>query len=179
MNERNAPEWNRMKSAIGAAIRRYRKEIHLTQEQLAKKVGINKHTLSDYENGNTQINMVLAYRIAVVLGVSVLDLYPAPCFLYDDESSCSQEQQKSVNTLELRNRVAKFFGDHSISAQAKMDMMLYIDGVYSRFKRFVADPYEHDPGIEEIFQELLNGEPCTEPIDITAAVDLDALLIAE
>jgi len=59
----------------GQIIEDARKSAHLTQEELAKRVGANKSYISRIENGKTEPKVSTFYRIADALGLSV-DLNP-------------------------------------------------------------------------------------------------------
>ena len=59
----------------GQLIEDARKNAHLTQEELAKRVGSNKSYISRIENGKTEPKVSTFYRIASALGLSV-DLNP-------------------------------------------------------------------------------------------------------
>ncbi len=48
---------------IGALIQEARKKQHLTQQQLAEKVGTKKSYISRLENGNCDIQLSTLYRI--------------------------------------------------------------------------------------------------------------------
>lgn len=59
----------------GQLIEDARKNAHLTQEELANRVGSNKSYISRIENGKTEPKVSTFYRIAAALGLSV-DLNP-------------------------------------------------------------------------------------------------------
>lgn len=59
----------------GQLIEDARKKAHLTQDELAKRVGSNKSYISRIENGKTEPKVSTFYRIAAALGLSV-DLNP-------------------------------------------------------------------------------------------------------
>ena len=59
----------------GQLIEDARKNAHLTQEELANRVGSNKSYISRVENGKTEPRVSTFYRIAAALGLSV-DLNP-------------------------------------------------------------------------------------------------------
>jgi len=62
---------------IGAKIRKRRKELGLSQEQLAEKVGVSYQQVQRYENGNSTLNVENVQRIAHALGVSAIALLEA------------------------------------------------------------------------------------------------------
>jgi len=55
----------------GQLIEEARKNAHLTQEELANRVGSNKSYISRVENGKTEPRVSTFYRIAAALGLSV------------------------------------------------------------------------------------------------------------
>ena len=55
----------------GQLIEEARKKAHLTQEELANRVGSNKSYISRVENGKTEPKVSTFYRIAAALGLSV------------------------------------------------------------------------------------------------------------
>jgi len=49
--------------AIGEILKDARKEVHLTQEQLAQKTGTRKSFISRIENGHSDIQLSTLYRL--------------------------------------------------------------------------------------------------------------------
>lgn len=60
---------------IGAVIRMRRKELGLSQEQLAEKVGVSYQQIQRYENGNSMLNVENVQRIAKILCLSVTSFF--------------------------------------------------------------------------------------------------------
>lgn len=56
--------------AFGAAVRRNRRRIGLSQERLAEKSGLHRTYLSGVERGERNLGLVNVYRLARALGVS-------------------------------------------------------------------------------------------------------------
>lgn len=56
--------------AIGEIIREERKQAHLTQEQLAEKIGAKKSYISRIENGHTDIQLSTLYKL-IELGLGL------------------------------------------------------------------------------------------------------------
>jgi transcriptional regulator with XRE-family HTH domain len=65
------------KERIGDLIKKYRKQKKMTQEMLARKVGISKNGLWNYENNVRDIPASTLEKIALTLDVSVGDLLGA------------------------------------------------------------------------------------------------------
>ena len=51
-------------------IRRVRKAAHVTQEELAKRIGVNRALISKYETGIIEPSVSQLQKIALALGVS-------------------------------------------------------------------------------------------------------------
>jgi transcriptional regulator with XRE-family HTH domain len=60
---------------IGAKIRKRRKELGLSQEQLAEKVGVSYQQVQRYENGSSTLNVENVQRIAHALGVPAIAFF--------------------------------------------------------------------------------------------------------
>ncbi|MBO8179294.1 MAG: helix-turn-helix transcriptional regulator [Archaeoglobus sp.] len=61
-------------------IKEYRAKHNMTQEELAKKVGVRRETIVFLEKGKYNPSLKLAYRIAKVFNVKIEDI-----FIFDDE----------------------------------------------------------------------------------------------
>ena len=61
---------------IGARIRSRRKELRLTQETLASRLGLSRASLANIETGRQSVLVHRLYPIAQVLSLSVADLLP-------------------------------------------------------------------------------------------------------
>ena len=61
-------------------IKEYRARYNMTQEELARKVGVRRETIVFLEKGKYNPSLKLAYRIAKVFNTSIEDI-----FLFDDE----------------------------------------------------------------------------------------------
>lgn len=80
-----------MKYEIGIRIRKYRKEYGLTQEQLAKAIGVTKSRVSNWEQGINRPDADILAKLCKALKVSpsiLLDVY-----LTDEELS---EQERKI-----------------------------------------------------------------------------------
>ena len=61
-------------------IKEYRARYNMTQEELARRVGVRRETIVFLEKGKYNPSLKLAYRIAKVFNTSIEDI-----FLFDDE----------------------------------------------------------------------------------------------
>lgn len=67
-------------STTGERIRAYRKIARMTQEQLAEKVGVNRVTITQYENGSITPPLDRLEKVASALGCSLIDLIDSNSF---------------------------------------------------------------------------------------------------
>ncbi len=65
----------RHRKLIGEAIRRYRKEANLTQEQLAELVNLNPKYIGEVERGEKIISIEALLRIAEKVNVPISEFF--------------------------------------------------------------------------------------------------------
>jgi len=80
---------------IGALIKKRRKELGLSQEQLSEKIGVSYQQIQRYENGGSMLNVENIQRIAKALTLSVTSFFeseqphfaaePTPPYTSSDE----------------------------------------------------------------------------------------------
>lgn len=63
-------------SKLGHQISTTRKDLNVTQEQLAKKIGLTQPTLASYEIGRRKIPIPMLLKIVDALGVELDDFFP-------------------------------------------------------------------------------------------------------
>ena len=56
---------------VGLIIKRLRQDASLTQEELAKRVGVSKQTINNYEHNRREPDLKMLYDLAAVFNVSV------------------------------------------------------------------------------------------------------------
>jgi putative transcriptional regulator len=56
-------------------VKQFRKERKLTQESLAKKIGVSRKTINSLEKGNYTPSLLLAFQIARVLEVDITEVF--------------------------------------------------------------------------------------------------------
>ncbi len=61
-------------------IKDFRKERNITQDDLAKAVGVTRQTIISLENGKYNASLVLAHKIARHFNVTIEDL-----FIFEEE----------------------------------------------------------------------------------------------
>jgi putative transcriptional regulator len=72
---------------VQTRIREYRARLSLTQEDLAKKVGVRRETIVFLEQGKYNPSLKLAHDVARTLHAAIDDLF---IFDYDDEEQESK-----------------------------------------------------------------------------------------
>lgn len=58
-------------SALGAAIRRRRGELGLTQDDLAMSIGVNRKVIGQLEGGKETVRLDIVLRAARALGLNI------------------------------------------------------------------------------------------------------------
>lgn len=61
-------------------VKDYRKNFKVTQDDLAKAVGVTRQTIISLENGRYNASLQLAHKLAKYFGVTIEDL-----FVFDEE----------------------------------------------------------------------------------------------
>ena len=83
-------------------IRLLRKNLKLSQEELASRVGLNRGNIASYENGSAEPKICNLLKIANLFGISIIDITQKDLSNKDtlDEASSSYQNLTS-NELEL------------------------------------------------------------------------------
>jgi putative transcriptional regulator len=68
-------------------IKEYRSKISLTQDDLAKKVGVRRETIVFLEQGKYNPSLKLAHEVAKALNATIDEL-----FLFDDETETPESR---------------------------------------------------------------------------------------
>ena len=78
-------------------LKELRHKSHLTQEQLAKMVGISRTMVTEIENGNANPSVKVAKKIAAVLGFDWTRFFEDECEDYErrDEDAQTQEAENA------------------------------------------------------------------------------------
>lgn len=72
-------------------IKEFRKLKNLTQDDLAEYLGVTRKTINQIESGNVLPKIDVAYKLSIILGVTVEQL-----FLNDDYNKHSKKQQEET-----------------------------------------------------------------------------------
>lgn len=84
-------------------IRIYRAIHSLTQEELARMVGVTRKTVNTIEGGKYNPSIDIAYRMAKIFGVAIEELF---CFeeeetgVYETEDEFNNKMKKEANGIE-------------------------------------------------------------------------------
>ncbi len=100
--------------AIGQRIRKYRKALGLSQEQLAEKVGISVTHMSHIETGNTKLSLSVFIDIASTLDIQTDDLlsdsHSRRRAAYEELNeildSCSSKQLRIITDIAKAAKIA-------------------------------------------------------------------------
>lgn len=87
---------------IGAIIRKRRKELGLSQEQLSEKVGVSYQQIQRYENGGSMLNIENMQRVAMALAIPVVQFFRESA--YPSENA----DVSIINTAEEKNLLKHF-----------------------------------------------------------------------
>lgn len=69
-NERSDIKW-----LFGRAVRKRRRELDLSQEELAERSGLHRNYISDIERGDRNPSLENIYKLAKALGIKVSALF--------------------------------------------------------------------------------------------------------
>ena len=61
--------------SLTTKLREYRARDKLSQEELARKVGVRRETIGNLEKGRYNPSLVLAWRIAAVFQVTIEEIF--------------------------------------------------------------------------------------------------------
>ncbi|MGL9759391.1 MAG: WO male-killing family protein Wmk, partial [Wolbachia sp.] len=92
---------------IGKKIKEWRLVREYTQEDLAKKIGITRHKISKYEQGETAVPLDKLYEIAEALSISITDLLELTEDEVENELPNLIEEYKKIENQELRQALVK------------------------------------------------------------------------
>lgn len=97
-----------MNETIGSRISKFRKEKHMTQEELANLLGVSSQAVSKWETDTSCPDISLLAQLARVLGVTTDELLTGK---NDEVKLVPVEQRKSLDELTFRIKVNSSEGD--------------------------------------------------------------------
>ncbi len=65
----------KIEESFGAAVRKYRQKLGLSQEDFADKAGIHRTYVSSIELGKVQVSIAIAHKLAAALEVPLSRLW--------------------------------------------------------------------------------------------------------
>lgn len=158
---------------IGKFIALCRKDNNLTQEQLAKKLGISDRAVSKWENGKCLMDISLLKPLSELLGVSVVEILSGEKIVNEDAHEKAEEiALKTLNYAkgEIKNNRLKSFIITMI-----MVLILFIT-VFVAYKGILLLKYNVEP--IENYEEFINNLQIKDTIKIyKKTIDEDDYLI--
>ncbi len=149
---------------IGEVIRKYRKEKHLTQEEMANCLGVTVPAVSKWENGNSYPDIALLAPIARLLGITTDTL------LSYKEDLTNKEINQWIETVVTKIKSVGYDVGFAL-AESKMReypncgkfvvMMAQVLDSY-RYIVKVAEPEQYDEKISGWYHRFLDSQNDTE-----------------
>ena len=145
---------------IGETIRKYRKERNMTQEEMAKRLGVTPPAVNKWENGNSYPDIMLLAPIARLLDISVDTLLSFRGELTDEEirqiMSEADEKFKNDSYEEAFAFIRKMLEKYPNSEQLAWQLALMLDA--HRIFGEVKDPEQYDLFITECYTRALESK---------------------
>ena len=125
MARTNTESRRRLEDHVGLVIRKRRRELVMSQAQLAESMGTSQEIISNYEVGVTPVRADDLPRFAKVLGLTLNDFYSA---------HGSEMAERSVNNLEERARAPQYLQDQAgqfvLQSQYEQQYGVPLEGQY-------------------------------------------------
>lgn len=127
-----------IKKYTSTKIREYRKLNGLTQKELGDKIGVKHNTISGYENGTSEPEQDLLFKIANVLHISINDLFPSTT-----SETCPINILISNITYEESEIIKKY---RALDDRGKENVIATLDREYKHSKENDEPPSENKAG---------------------------------
>lgn len=148
---------------IGDVIRKYRKERHLTQEEMARRLGVTAPAVNKWERGNSYPDVLLLAPIARLLGISLDTLLSFREELTEEEITAmvreadtrlkqepyeevfqwAKEQMETYpNSLQLIWQLAVLLDAHCLIKGMTADAQKYNDDILTCYERVLESDEE-------------------------------------
>lgn len=145
---------------IGETIRKYRKERNMTQEEMAKRLGVTPPAVNKWENGNSCPDIMLLAPIARLLDISVDTLLSFRGELTDEEIKQivaeADRRLKDGAYEDAYEFIRKTLEKYPNSEQLAWQLALMLDA--HRILKEVKDADQYDPFITECFARALESK---------------------
>ena len=89
-----------LKKSLGKNIKKYRKNLNLTQEKLAEIIGIDPKNVSKIENGNNYPSSETISAIAKALNINLYEL-----FIFDNNIPYEDMKNEIIKSLENKHNI--------------------------------------------------------------------------
>jgi transcriptional regulator with XRE-family HTH domain len=86
--------------AVGILLQAARQKRSMTQEQLSEAIGVPRASYANLEAGRQRIPVDIIWRVAVVLGVSVISLLPEPSYRKQESESSKKPSETAGTTAQ-------------------------------------------------------------------------------
>ncbi len=90
--------------SIGTRIAEARKNMNLTQVELAQKLGVSKGAIANYENEFCSPKAEMMYKLFDVLQVDANFLFQDDMAIHDDRITLSPEEKRLVSAFRLADK---------------------------------------------------------------------------
>lgn len=99
----------RQKIFIGAKIRQLRKEQHMTQAELAHKIGVQQSDLCRMENGEYKVSLETLFNILLIFNIDIVEFF--------------KDEKRSGLTLDECELLKRF---RNLDEKSKIDVLSFI-----------------------------------------------------
>jgi transcriptional regulator with XRE-family HTH domain len=116
-------------SSIGKKLRNKRKELKMTQKDLAASVGVTFQQLQKYESGQSKISIIMLVKLCDALNVSVNYFIPNKYWRLKDSNSQLDSNLKSDFTEEnLEEKLINMFNSID-DKQVKLSILALVEAI--------------------------------------------------
>lgn len=102
-------------------VKYFRKKLHMTQDDLALKIGVKRHTVCDWESGRTEPNIACLKKLASLFNITV-------DFLLGLDNSCENNEHVVVEkfecSTELEHELLTKVSQMTKNQQEKMTLII-------------------------------------------------------
>lgn len=145
---------------VGAVIKKYRKEIGLTQEEMANRLGVTTPAVNKWENGNTNPDIELLSPIARLLNISLDTLLSFREKLTNEEISEIVSQMNKKIDKEGYDKTFEWISE-LIKEYPNCNMLIWQAAVVLDARRITGDcanPEVYDEQINAWYETALNDK---------------------
>jgi len=145
---------------IGDVIRKHRKDKNITQEEMAKRLGVTAPAVNKWENGNSLPDIALLSPIARLLGISVDTLLSHEKELSDEEANRLVEEANERLKAEPYDDVFRWM-KHCVSEYPNCHyLILWMARIFDSRRQMLGlpDAEKYDADILNGYQRALESE---------------------